>query len=385
MRAALVRGIGFGASRAAGRPRRRSWTAGPRSARLAVEETLAIRLPSPFPTVSRLPSHHEHARQNLLAPLLVPTVVFLLFAGKLGAMELREIPLPPIAPAPQAIIVDGKLDEWKAVGGYNYKPFDQVSSAKGDPAMESLLNDPVSANVKFCYDADALFVAVEWKDHEAGTNRGKPGQPWSPAGEGFALHLLTDQVLHLACWPSADGKELHVMGRYGNEQQWQDMKAVAAAGLRSGDGKSCAQELRIPWKLVTKAGKAPANGRMELGIDLAWNAIPATLAERFRRALDNSLNAGRGVSLSFLTARPNLAGAGYLPSPSEWGELIFAAAPGGDDSQQAADGSTSLTEMGVPLAAPLPAIRGALTGWDAKRFQTAGYLRALWGDRFAGA
>ena len=54
-------------------------------------------------------------------------------------MGLQEIPLPPIAPAPRAITIDGKLDEWKAVSGYNYNPFSQVSSSAGDPAMESLV------------------------------------------------------------------------------------------------------------------------------------------------------------------------------------------------------------------------------------------------------
>ena len=309
----------------------------------------------------------------------------LLFAGKAGALGLQEIPLPPIAPAPQAITIDGKLDEWKAVSGYRYNPFSQASSSEGDPAMESLLNDPISANVKLCYDSAALFVAVDWKDRQAGSNTSRPEQTWFEGGEGFELHLLTDRALHLACWPSADGKKVYVLGRYGEEKPWREMsQTVAAAGAAVGDGKSYGQELRIPWKAITKAGKTPSNGKMELGLDFTWNATPTALLKRFRKASINSLTTARGVPASFLTSRPNLAGAGYLTNASDWGTFAFGATPSGDESSKGLDGSTSLAEMSVPWAKQSLPLSGSLTGWDSQWFQRAGYLQALWGDRFAG-
>ena len=308
-----------------------------------------------------------------------------LVAGNAGAMVLQEIPLPPIAPAPQAITIDGKLDEWKAVSGYSYNPFSQVSSSDGDPAMESLLNNPLSANVKLCYDSDALFVAVDWKDRHAGSNKWRPGQTWFEGGEGFELHLLTDRVLHLACWPSADGRKVLLMGRYGDEKQWKGMsKTITAAGLITGGGQGYAQELRIPWKAITKAGKPPLNGKMELGLDLTWNATPAALVARFRKVSANSLASARGVPLSLLTSRPNLAGAGYLSNVSDWGEFAFGGVVSGNASLPGADGSTSLAEMAVPLAKQAPNIKESPAGWDARQFERAGYLQALWGDRFAG-
>ena len=127
-------------------------------------------------------------------------------------------------------------------------------------------------------------------------------------------------------------KEIYVTGRHGDEKQWKGMRGRRRGRIESGDGKGYAQELRIPWKLVTKAGKAPAKGKLELGIDLAWNATPAVLCGAVSQGLGQrtELGPGRVTVVSDLAAK---RGWGRLSAQRiRLGRIRLWRVPGGDNS-----------------------------------------------------
>ena len=107
--------------------------------------------------------------------------------------SLTRVDLPPITPAPQKINLDGKLDPWKAVGGYSFNPLSGLIKSGGDAEIERLLSHPVSVDFKTCYDSDALYVLVVWSDARPGQNRTAAGDAdhWAEGGEGFELHVRT--------------------------------------------------------------------------------------------------------------------------------------------------------------------------------------------------
>jgi hypothetical protein len=301
-----------------------------------------------------------------------------------GGLQQDNIALPPIAVAPAKIAIDGKLDEWRGITGFDYKPLAQIVKSGGDPVIDALLADPVSANIKTCYDADALYVAVDWRDRQPGTNTTAAGNEahWFQGGEGFALHFRTDQVLHVACWPTAKG--VAVWGRHG-DGPWQDFSAsFGAAGAPGADGKSYSQELRIPWSALTASGKPPGDGRIDLGLDFSWNALPESILPQVRSADIATEGAARGVTYSFLTSSPELITAGYISNSAGWGDLALGSNATGDQTIKLPDGGTSLAALPVPEAKAPPVIDGTLNGWDPATFQPATYLGAFWGDRYSG-
>ncbi len=143
-------------------------------------------------------------------------------------------------------------------------------------------------------------------------------------------------------------------------------------------------ELRIPWSVVTADGRLPGDGKIDLGADFVWNAIPAGLLNSLRQAAIANDSACPAVTCDFLTARPSLITAGYIPNPADWGEFLFGEATEGERALPAADGSTSLAVMSVAAAKMAPKIDGSLEGWDPARFQTINYRKAFWGHRYAG-
>lgn len=311
----------------------------------------------------------------------------LLWVGQAGATGMQDIQLPPISPAPSKVTIDGKLDEWKAINGYFYNPLSAVVNAGGDSNIEALLANPVSVRFKTCYDSNAFYVAVDWRDRKPGTNRATAANAgnWFNGGEGFELHFRTDRVLHLACWPGERGRKLFVMARYDDEVSWRDIsKEVTVAARTAGaDGKGYAQELSLPWTVLTMAGKLPTDGRVELGVDFAWNAIPQSLVQSVRQAMWTNMGVARGVSFNFLTARPSLVSTSYLPHASDWGALALGDKAEGDRAVKLPDGSTSLSSFPVPSVQTPPSLDGSLVGWAPSSFQSGQYLGALWGNRYS--
>jgi hypothetical protein len=298
---------------------------------------------------------------------------------------LKILTLPPVAPAPQKIVIDGKLDDWKGLDGFSYVPVGgegSVTRASGDPGVAALLKDPVSANIKICYDPDALYVAVRWKDKAPGVNptAATDAAHWAQGGEGVELHLLGEEIVHVACWPSAGGTGISLRVRRGDDSQWKDA-APQITGAGAPVDKDYGAEIRIPWSEITKDGKLPANGKLEMGADLAWNAIDFPMVQNLRQAAFSAGDRFDGVPFCFLSSHPMPLGTPALSNSFEWGELIENAPAAGDVAVQTPE-QTSLREMPLVQAQSAPAIDGTLTGWDPKQFQTAALLPGCWGTRY---
>jgi hypothetical protein len=160
--------------------------------------------------------------------VLLVSIFGVLCLGRAAAMPmnpgLTEMPVASIPVAPAKVTIDGKLDEWRSISGYDYNPFAQLMNAGDDPALAVLMADPISVSYKMCYDSDALYLGIAWRDRKAGTNSTAlgDGDHWSEGGEGFQINIRTDRVLHLACWPTADGK-VTVVARYDDDAAWQDI------------------------------------------------------------------------------------------------------------------------------------------------------------------
>jgi hypothetical protein len=296
-----------------------------------------------------------------------------------------RMPTAPIPPTPGAMVIDGSLQEWQPVAGLHYNPLAYLGKSGGDAAVAALLTHPTAVDFKTCYDDDALYLAVNWQDQQPGVNSTPAGDAahWSAGGEGFAIHLLTDRVVHLACWPVQGARSLAVMARYDNETEWHDVSAqVQAAGKLGADGQTYAQELRVPWSAITRTGRLPADGHVELGVDFSWNALPAASIPDVRKGLEASGNFAPGISVDFVTSPSATVISGYLGNPGSWGKLVLGETPTKDEAVAAPNGSTSLGSFSIARAGTPPAIDGTLNGWDPASFQTASYLGALWKDRF---
>jgi hypothetical protein len=321
--------------------------------------------------------------------MLRSSIIVLLLASSAWAdteRNLTQINLPPIAPAPQEITLSGNFDAWKAVSGYDFNPLAGLIKSAGDAEIERLLSNPVSVNFKTCYDSDALYVLVAWHDVQPGQNRTSAGgaDRWAEGGEGFELHVRTDRTLHLACWPLENGRRLALLARTDDQSVWRDVAGTVTTRAAASPAGTFINELRIPWSALTISGKTPADGKIELGADFVWNALPARSVDGVREARLASHGACRGADACFLTARASLIAAGYLANPADWGELIFGQAAHGDLAVRAPDGSTSFAEMAVAAATAPPVVDGNLDDWDASAFQSVGYLQSLWGPRYTG-
>jgi hypothetical protein len=301
-----------------------------------------------------------------------------------AAIGVRFVNLPSIPPAGQKITIDGRLDDWKGVDGFLFDPNQGggLMRAGGNSALAAMLRLAPSVKLRSCYDSTALYLAVEWKDTDAGKNRTPVGDAdrWPEGGECFELHVLTDGMFHVACRPTDKG--LAIMTRRDAETAWQDASAqITSAGAAGNQPSTFVQELKIPWAVLTKSGTMPADGKLELGADFGWNIIDAKMIAALRQAAIASDIPFPGTPFCFLTAHPPEIGTAAVQSPSDWGKLEIGGASAGDRATKTPE-QTSLVTMPAPAAITPPAIDGTLNGWNPDSFQTAACLPGFWGDRF---
>jgi hypothetical protein len=322
---------------------------------------------------------------SAVAGTVLASLLALASAPTAWGYGLKILHLPPVPPAPTKIVIDGNLDDWKGLDGFSYVPVGGeggVTRAAGDPSVAALLKDPASATIKLCYDADALYVAVRWKDTAPGKNKTAAGDAahWADGGEGVALHILGDRTLHVACWPTDGGKSVAIMAQRGADPAWKDAGPQITAG-GAPVGKDYGAEIRIPWSEITSDGHLPGNGKLELGADLAWNAIDFNMVQNLRNAAFSAGDRFAGVPFCFLTSHPMPLGTPSLQNTFEWGELVATSTPQSDLADQTPE-QTTLRQMPLLQAQSAPTMDGTLASWDPKQFQTAALLPGFWGTRY---
>jgi len=323
-----------------------------------------------------------HRKCEILGIGLAVLLLAALLVAPSWAGGVRSVQLPPVTLSTRPITVDGDLAEWGKGNGQKFVPVDVGGIGTGTGAkLAELQQNERSVTVLLRYSAEALYVGLDWRDPTPCVNATPPENAgdWAKGGDGVELHILTDRMVHFASWPSTGGAT--AMARVGTGN-WRDAtkKGAAAAIEVSPDGKGYAQEIRIPWKVITSSGRIPSDGKLELMFDFAWNdfcldALKALPPEILRRNTHFTYN--------FLTSRRKLFSRGYLPDPADWGELVFAEKPQKGMTERSPLG-TGATVMHV---APPPAevnVDGKLDEWRRLDFQEFTFAPGFLDKRYSG-
>lgn len=168
-----------------------------------------------------------------------------------------------ILPTPGKVVVDGKTDDWDLSGGI---------FCCGDVER---LREHYGVWFHAMHDADNVYLLARWLDPTPLNN-----DQSSKGGHGFSGDCLQvrfiagyktpqEVVTWLTCWRDRDGISIIDRvspGERDNKRPGMRLPNLANATEQgaqqafgvSADRKGYAQELAIPWKMITAEGKAPA-------------------------------------------------------------------------------------------------------------------------------
>jgi hypothetical protein len=208
---------------------------------------------------------------NRLA-LVVRVVLFLVLPVSLCARQTDNHELLAV-PAPGRVVVDGDLSDWDLSGRI------VVCSD-----VENLLGK-CSASVAMMYDAEALYVGVDWNDPTPMVNNYDPRFDIDLRrcfhSDSIQLHFRTDQERKVIGWYFTKGQTPGVCVLDGWFPWHDDRPIPYIDGLkqlgitegfrRNPDGKGYVQEMRIPWPAIVKSGRPYSAGeQFDCMLDLVW-------------------------------------------------------------------------------------------------------------------
>ncbi len=201
-------------------------------------------------------------RNRLFVLLLAP---WALFPSISWATETENLGLN-VLPAPGAVKVDGKFDDWDLSGGI---------FATGDAEN---MRDKAAVWFHAMYDADNLYLLARFNDD---TPLNNPGQ--TVADNGFngdclqvrwivATETTEEWGGHITAWRGRDNRDVVFIqkGKTFKDGEIKDAKqsGVQQAFQKNADNSGYSQELAIPWRLLTKDGKAlHAGDQLQLTIE----------------------------------------------------------------------------------------------------------------------
>ncbi|MCY3024347.1 MAG: hypothetical protein NTW87_35675 [Planctomycetota bacterium] len=175
-------------------------------------------------------------------------------------------------PVPGKVTIDGSLDDWDCSG--RVPICSDVTRLWGQ----------YSAWVAMMYDAEALYVGVDWCDPTPMVNNYDPDFDIDRRkcfhSDSLQLHFRTDQARKVIGWWYTKGQRPGVIALNG-WFPWNDTPIVYLDGIKElgiteafqkkPDGKGYTQELRIPWKAIVKSGRAYQAGEsFDCMLDLVW-------------------------------------------------------------------------------------------------------------------
>ena len=175
-------------------------------------------------------------------------------------------------PAPAKVTVDGSLEEWDTSG--RIPVCSDVEKGWGK----------FSAWVSMMYDADALYVGVDWCDPTPMVNDYDPDFDIDRRkcfhSDSLHLHFKTDRQRNVIGWWYGKEKRPGAIALDG-WMPWNDNPIVYIDALKElgvtqafrlkADGTGYTQEMRIPWKAIVKSGRAYKAGEaFGCMLDLVW-------------------------------------------------------------------------------------------------------------------
>jgi hypothetical protein len=189
-----------------------------------------------------------------------------------ASAEQSENHVLQAVPSPSAVVVDGDLAEWDRSGAIVVCR--DVANQLGR----------YSADVAMMYDADALYVGVEWRDPTPMVNNYDPrfdvDLRYCFHSDSIQLHFRTDQERKVIGWYYTRGgvPGVNVLDGWfpwdGKPIGYID--GIAKLGITqafrpAADGRGYTQELRIPWRAIVASGKPyTAGSSFECMLDLVW-------------------------------------------------------------------------------------------------------------------
>jgi len=175
-------------------------------------------------------------------------------------------------PVPGKVVIDGSLDDW-----------DQSGRILLCPDVPGQVNQ-FSAWVSMMYDAEALYVGVDWSDPTPMVNNYDTDFDIDRRkcfhSDSLQLHFRTDQARKVIGWYYTKEQRPGVIALNG-WMPWEDKPIVYLDGLKElgiaeafqkkPDGQGYTQELRIPWKAIVKSGRAYQAGEsFDCMLDVVW-------------------------------------------------------------------------------------------------------------------
>jgi len=283
-------------------------------------------------------------------------LLMLALSGRAPATPTENLGIP-VLPAPGNVAIDGRTGDWDLSGGIFACP--DVETQR----------ETLAAWIHLMYDRENLYVLARWKDDSPMNN---PAALTAKGVYGFfgdclQIRLSTahntprERCSHLTCWRGKDGND-RVEIAYGKGADTDGIKNAAATdGARQvfvadADAGGYAQEIALPWKLVTSDGK-PLRPGDRLKVTIMANF---TTGDRQRTSIRDILNRlGKGnPDYDFI-----------YPVSDAWGAAVVQ--PSGSvmpEPVRLADGR----EFPVTMAGPTPTIDWAALDGKTKQPGPAG-------------
>lgn len=294
---------------------------------------------------------------------LFVTVLTSLAGHNAYAGGVKTLTMPPLSLTRGTITIDGKLNDWPSGEAVAYNPLDPNAAFRvqtgNSPALLALQRTPHTATLRMCYDPQALYVAIAWQ----GSQNPAPGKGMS--GGAVTLHFAGERNADLAFpWPGTS----HLPS------------GATSAFQLTANGRGGVQEIRIPWKLLTRNGQPPATQKLSWMADFTWPDISSS----FIKQLPNAVRwHNTALTYSFLTAPAKLFSRdSYIGNTTDWGDLTFSDTPRPNATETSALASGAAVAY-AGLAHPAPAIDGQLNDWPTTSFQNAAYAPGFLKGRYS--
>lgn len=194
---------------------------------------------------------------STLPRLLLPVAATLALCANARATQTENNGIA-VLPAPGAVSIDGQTGDWDLSGGIFVS--DSVETQR----------DTIAVWMHAMYDAQNLYLLARFKDTTPLNNPGQTIADYGFAGDslqvrfGFDLGTPDARISHWTNWRGNNGRDVMdvVYGQKFDEGALKDAQTQGAkqSFKANADGKGYVQEMAIPWKLLTKDGKAPAVG-----------------------------------------------------------------------------------------------------------------------------